>query len=115
MAKSYNKDKHFDLDFFRAKGMAFFDTLDFSEVDNEEIKAIIECGMPEVEFYQCIFKDLDLNGTEFNIDLKFTQCEFKGNTNFEKCVFAKNTSFMRSVFNGITNFNNVIYEKNFRF
>lgn len=113
--KTFNKEKHFDLDYFRAKGMAFFDTLDFSEVDNEEIKAITECGVPEVEFYQCTFKDLDLNGTKFNTDLKFTQCEFKGNTNFEKCIFAKNASFMNSVFNGIANFNYVIYNDNLSF
>ena len=74
--KTYNKEKHFDLDYFRAKGMAFFDTLDFSEVDNDEIKAIIECGLPEVEFYQCTFKDLDLSRTIFKVNLKFMQCEF---------------------------------------
>ena len=60
MAKTYNKSKHFDLSYFQTKGTAFFDTLDFSEVDNEEIKAIINCGVPDIEFYECIFKDLDL-------------------------------------------------------
>ena len=115
MAKTYNKEKHFDLDYFRAKGMAFFDTLDFSEVDNEEIKAIIECGVPEVEFYQCTFKDLDLSRAIFKVNLKFMQCEFKGNTSFEKSVFCGHTCFTRSVFNGITNFNNIIYEKELDF
>lgn len=113
--KTYNKEKHFDLDYFRVKGLAYFDTLDFSDVSNEEIKNIIDCGVPEVEFYQCHFKDLDLSGTEFNTDLKFTQCEFKGNTNFEKCKFRKNASFMYSVFNGIANFNYVIYDDNLSF
>jgi excisionase family DNA binding protein len=103
------------LDYFRTKGLAFFDTLDFSDVSNEEIKNIIDCGVPEVEFYQCIFNDLDLSGTEFNQKLSFTQCNFSGNTNFEKCVFHKDTSFTHSVFNGITNFNNVIYEKTLGF
>lgn len=115
MAKTYNKDKHFDADYFRTKGLAFFDTLDFSDVNNEEIKAIINYGFPEVEFYQCIFKDLDLSGTEFHPKLSFTQCEFSGNTSFEKCVFHNHTSFAHSVFNGITNFNNVIYDKNLEF
>ena len=50
MAKTYNKSKHFDLSYFQTKGTAFFDTLDFSEVDNEEIKAIINCGVPDIEF-----------------------------------------------------------------
>ena len=109
MAKTYNKDKHFDADYFRTKGLAFFDTLDFSDIDNEEIKAIINYGFPEVEFYQCIFKDLDLSGTEFYPKLSFTQCEFSGNTSFEKCVFHKDTSFTHSVFNGITNFDSIIY------
>ena len=95
--------------------MAFFDTLDFSDISNEEIKAIINYGFPEVEFYQCIFKDLDLSGTEFYPKLSFTQCEFSGNTNFEKCVFHNYTSFAHSVFNGITNFNNVIYDKDLSF
>ena len=115
MAKTYNKDKHFDLDYFRTKGLAFFDTLDFSDVSNEEIKNIIDCGVPEVEFYQCIFKDLDLSGTGFNQKLSFTQCDFSGNTNFEKCVFHKDTSFTHSVFNGITNFDSIIYEKDLIF
>lgn len=115
MAKTYNKDKHFDPDFFRTKGLAFFDTLDFSNVSNEEIKAIIKYGFPEVEFYQCIFKDLDLSGTEFYQKLNFTKCEFSGNTSFEKCIFHDNTSFMHSIFNGISNFNNVIYDKNLSF
>ena len=115
MAKTYNREKHFDLDFFRTKGLAFFDTLDFSNVSGDEIKTIIHCGVPKVEFYQCFFKDLDLSGTEFYPDLSFMQCEFSGNTSFEKCVFHNHTSFMRSVFNGITNFNNVIYEKTLGF
>ena len=115
MAKTYNKDKHFDLDFFRTKGLAFFDTLDFSDVSNEEINNIIDCGVPEVEFYQCIFKDLDLSGTEFFSRLRFTQCDFSGNTSFEKCVFYDHASFMHSVFNGITNFNNIIYKKTLDF
>jgi excisionase family DNA binding protein len=38
MAKTYNKDKHFDADYFRTKGLAFFDTLDFSDIDNEEMR-----------------------------------------------------------------------------
>lgn len=115
MAKTYNKSKHFDLDYFRTKGLAFFDTLDFSDVSNEEIKNIIDCGVPEVEFYQCIFKDLDLSGTGFNQKLSFTQCDFSGNTNFEKCVFHKDTSFMSSVFNGIANFNYVTYNRDLSF
>ena len=64
MAKTYNKDKHFYLDYFRTKGLAFFDTLDFSDVSNEEIKNIIDCGVPEVEFYQCIFKDHNYRGVK---------------------------------------------------
>ncbi len=64
MAKTYNKNKHFDLDYFRTKGLAFFDTLDFSDVSNEEIKNIIDCGVPEVEFYQCIFKDHNYRGVK---------------------------------------------------
>ena len=115
MVKTYNKNKHFDLDYFRTKGLAFFDTLDFSDVSNEEIKNIIDCGVPEVEFYQCIFNDLDLSGTEFNQMLSFTQCNFSGNTNFEKCVFHKDTSFMSSVFNGIANFNYVTYNSDLSF
>ncbi|MBR3677124.1 MAG: pentapeptide repeat-containing protein [Alphaproteobacteria bacterium] len=115
MAKTYNKDKHFDANYFRTKGLAFFDTLDFSDISSEEIKAIINYGFPEVEFYQCIFKDLDLSGTEFHPKLSFTQCEFSGNTNFEKCVFHKDTSFTHSVFNGITNFDSIIYEKDLIF
>ena len=54
MAKTFNKEKHFDLNFFRAKGMAYFDTLDFSEVDNEEIKAIIECNVSRCLLYQLV-------------------------------------------------------------
>ena len=64
MVKTYNKNKHFDLDYFRTKGLAFFDTLDFSDVSNEEIKNIIDCGVPEVEFYQCIFKDHNYRGVK---------------------------------------------------
>lgn len=71
--------------------------------------------MPEVEFYQCTFNDLDLSRAIFNVNLKFMQCEFKGNTSFEKSVFSKQAYFTRSVFNGITNFNNIIYEKELDF
>ena len=41
MTKTYNKEKHFDLNFFRAKGMAYLDTLDFSDISNEEIREIV--------------------------------------------------------------------------
>ena len=41
MAKTFNKEKHFDLNFFKAKGMAYFDTLDFSDISNEEIREIV--------------------------------------------------------------------------
>lgn len=115
MAKTYNREKHFDIDYFRAKNLAFFDTLDFSSVSNEDIRQIATSGFPEIEFYQCIFKDLDLSGTEFHSKLRFTQCEFSGNTSFEKCIFHNHTSFMHSVFNGITNFNNIVYEKTLDF
>ena len=37
MAKTYNREKHFDIDYFRTKGIAYFDTLDFSDVSNEDI------------------------------------------------------------------------------
>ena len=113
MAKTYNREKHFDIDYFRAKNLAFFDTLDFSSVSNEEIRQIATSGFPEIEFYQCIFTDLDLSGTEFHSKLRFTQCEFSGNTSFEKCVFYEDASFIHSVFNGITNFSNVDYKKRF--
>ena len=115
MAKKYNREKHFDADYFRAKGIAYFDTLDFSDVSNEEIRQIATSGFPEIEFYQCIFKDLDLSGTKFISDIRFTECEFSGNTSFEKCVFQEEASFMRSVFNGVTNFDNVIYKKGLSF
>lgn len=115
MAKTYNREKHFDIDYFRAKNLAFFDTLDFSSVSNEEIRQIATSGFPEIEFYQCIFKDLDLSGTEFHSKLRFTQCEFSGNTSFEKCIFYEDASFIHSVFNGITNFSNVDYKKDLSF
>lgn len=89
MAKTYNKSKHFDLSYFQTKGIAFFDTLDFSEVDNEEIKAIIKCGVPDIEFYECIFKDLDLKNTDFESKTTFSGCQFNGNTIFENCIFLK--------------------------
>ena len=59
MAKTYNKSKHFDLSYFQAKGTAFFDMLDFSETSADDIKEILACAVPDIEFYQCIFKDLD--------------------------------------------------------
>lgn len=115
MAKTYNKSKHFDLSYFQTKGTAFFDTLDFSEVDNEEIKAIINCGVPDIEFYECIFKDLDLKDTDFESKTTFSGCQFNGNTTFENCHFLENSAFDRSVFNGIANFNNVRYEQELSF
>ena len=115
MAKTYNREKHFDIDYFRTKGIAYFDTLDFSDVSNEEIRQIATSGFPEIEFYQCIFKDLDLSETRFISDIRFTECEFSGNTSFEKCIFQEEASFMRSVFNGVTNFDNVIYKKGLSF
>ena len=111
MAKTFNEEKHFDLNFFRAKGMAYFDTLDFSDISNEEIREIATCDIPQIEFYGCTFKDLDLSHTEFKSNISFTQCNFIGTTSFEKCVFIRYTSFRDSVFNGIANFNNVIYKQ----
>lgn len=109
--KTYNKEQHFDLYYFKEKEVAFFDTLDFSDVTSEEIRAIIECGVPEVEFYQCIFKDLDLSKIEFLNTISFSDCQFIGNTTFEGCHFVENISFDRSLFNGVANFNNVRFEK----
>ena len=73
MAKTYNKSKHFDLSYFQTKGTAFFDTLDFSEVDNEEIKAIINCGVPDIEFYECIFKNWTLKDPFLKSKQTFTE------------------------------------------
>ena len=115
MAKTFNKEKHFDLNFFRAKGMAYFDTLDFSDISNEEIREIATCDIPDIEFYGCTFKDLDLSHTEFKSNISFTQCKFKGNTNFEECAFRKNGSFAHSVFNGVANFNYVTYDQELSF
>ena len=115
MAKAYNESKNFDLDLFRTKGVAFFDTLDFSETGNEAIKAITACDVPTVEFYQCVFKDLDLSETVFKNKVKFINCQFNGNTSFERCFFSQNAAFDISIFNGIANFNNVTFEKELSF
>ena len=55
MAKTYNKSKHFNLSYFQTKSMAFFDMLDFSETSADDIKEILACAVPDIEFYQCIF------------------------------------------------------------
>ena len=115
MAKTYNKSKHFDLSYFQTKGTAFFDTLDFSETSADDIKEILACAVPDIEFYQCIFKDLDLRDTDFESKTTFSGCQFNGNTIFENCHFLENVAFDGSVFNGIANFNNVRYEHELSF
>ena len=115
MAKTYNKEKHFDLRYFQAKGEAFFDTLDFSEASRDDILEIITSNVPDIEFYQCTFKDLDLSESVFNQKTSFFSCQFNGNTSFEKCVFRENAQFDNSVFNGVANFNNVIFNKELSF
>lgn len=115
MAKTYNPAKHFDLSYFRSKGEAFFDSLDFSQTGIDDIKAILDSGIPDIEFYQCVFKELDLSETVFQNKITFSGCQFNGNTSFERCAFLENASFLQSVFNGIANFNNVTFEKELSF
>ena len=126
MAKTYDEEKHFDLSYCLAKGQAFFDNLDFSKAGTEAVEKILKSGVPDIEFYECVFTDLDLAHSDENIieygtpytqpfeepfksKISFSKCLFKGNTDFSYKKFNKFTSFRGSEFNGITKFNNTVF------
>ena len=115
MPKKYNEEKHFDLSFCLAKGLAFFDELDFTETDNLAIRAIATEHIPEIQFSSCVFKDLDLSHCDFLHKISFVNCQFIGNTSFAFSHFHEKAAFDLSVFNGVTDFSNVNFDKELSF
>lgn len=115
MPKKYNEEKHFDLSFCLVKGLAFFDDLDFTETDNEAIRAIVTEDIPEIQFSRCVFKDLDLSHCDFRHKISFIGCQFSGKTSFAYSHFNEDASFDTSVFNGVTDFSNVVFERGLSF
>ena len=115
MAKIFNEDKHFDLSKCLIKKQAFFDNIDFSETYPEKIKDILTSGIEDVEFYQCIFKDLNLENSSFNDKISFFECLFKGNTKFSDSSFANKVSFQGSTFDGIAELNNIEFSEGVSF
>ena len=112
MVKLFNEDKHFDISSCLIKKQAFFDEIDFSQTDSSKINEILHSEIEYIEFYKCIFKDLNLENESFSDKISFSECMFKGNTKFSGSTFDGDISFVGSTFDGITEFNNVYFNKN---
>lgn len=112
MVKIFNEDKHFDLSNCLVKKQAFFEEIDFSQTDSSKINDILHSGVEDIEFYKCIFKDLNLENTRFDDKIAFSECVFKGNTKFSDTTFDGEISFTSSTFDGITEFNNTYFNNN---
>ncbi len=113
--KTYNSQKHFDIDLCLEKNKAYFEDYDFSDKLTANTLDILQHNFESITFDRCVFSDLDLSSKQINSKIAFLNYTFKKNTSFNNAVFIKDAFFDSSTFIWIADFSNALFNSNASF
>lgn len=110
MVKLYDSNKHLNIKKFKQEGFAYFENIDFSKTNDNDLANLLLIEIPEIRFKKCTFISFNLQKRIVNSKILFEDCLFLGILDFSETQFNETISIKSSSFNDSVLFKNTVFK-----